>query len=183
MAKIASTDFAFPVVFEVGLPSAVGTPSFEQVQPQTSINDKLGWIIHRAELFLPTEAYAAFWAATAPFTIEMGLSNSNAFTTPKADNPAIKVRMRSVFQIATAAAGTTSRIQDNQPLVQDFTTLPGGGLLMLPYPLFGYTFISGTLPAAVAGVNTYLKLLVSQVQLTDADFFAILQANQLLISS
>lgn len=183
MAKIATTDFAFPIVFNVPFASAVDTLSFEQVQPQTSINDKLGWILHRAEWFLPHEAAQAFLNADAPFTLEVGISNSNSFTTPQSDNPAIKWRSRWTGAADNAISTGTGRNEWVAPFVSDLSTLPGGGILMLPYPLFGFTNIRGTIPTGIATVSTFFRLYVSQVQLSDSDFFAMLQANQLLISS
>lgn len=183
MAKIASTDFAFPIVFEVPIAATVATMSFEQIQPQTSINDKIGWIIHRSEWFIPKDVYDAFAAANATFSLESGIANSNSFSSPSAANPAIKIRQRKLFTSGGAAISTSSRLLDGgQPDVMDYSNLPGGGLLILPYPLFGYTYTQGTLPAALQGVNVYQKLFISQVQLSDTDFFAILTANQQLVS-
>lgn len=180
--KISSTEFSFPVTFEVAIPASTAAPTFEQIQPQSSINDRLGWIVHRAEFFHPTEVWAAWLDSTADFTLEYGIANSNSFAVPTASNPALKIRQRLVTNNNGAAAATTTHVYDQQPFVQDFSTLPGGGMLMLPYPMYGYVSVIGTLPAGIAGVNCYFTLKVSQVQLSDADFFALLQANQMFIS-
>jgi hypothetical protein len=62
------------------------------------------------------------------------------------------------------------------PIIDDFSTLPGGGILVLPNPLFVY--IQSASIASVASVA--MRAWFTSVNLSDDDYFLLAQARMLL---
>jgi hypothetical protein len=173
--KSAIGDFAFPVLF-APVESAAGTLTFTQVQTGISINERIGWVIQRIELSL-SAATIALMNATAEH-MEVGISNSNSFSSTNMNdqNPQIRWMARiSRTDYGTAANGFLEFF----PKVYDYTQLSGGGILTLPTPIYGFILMTGGATVASANIKVYVKA----IDLSDSDYFNLLQSSSLLLSS
>jgi hypothetical protein len=154
--------------------SAANTLTFAKLTTGVSIYDKIGWIINRLEWRFGG-SLNAFFNGTAD-SLALALTMSNAAASLSDTDPAIIAIRR--WQRTDFGTAANAQIQ---PLtwVDDFSTLPGGGLLVLPNPIYGAALGSGLTTAS----TTYIRMFFTPVELSDQDYFNLVQARQLLIST
>ena len=154
------------VLYDSVTQSATDTLTFEAIEIGLSLFDKVGILIHRLEWF----GHQAKLAADND-TIEFGLSTSNGWSAADSSEPSIiTFHKESVVDYGTAA---TCKLQ-RQPLLDDFTTLPGGGILTTPKPL--YLFCDSDALAAAATVK--IRLFFTIVTLKAEEYFELLETRQ-----
>jgi len=154
--------------------SAANTLTFEKLETGVSVYDRIGWVIQRIEWRMSAATQALFNGTGDLLTMALTLTNS--LTALNDDNPAlIAIRKWQRTDFGTAASASI------EPLtwIDDYSTLAGGGLLCLPNPI--YSAVLGTGLSGAASV--FIRVFFVTVQLDDKDYFNLVQARQLLISS
>jgi hypothetical protein len=154
--------------------SAGNTLTWEKLETGLSVYDKIGWVISKIKWTPYPASYAQF--NSSGDTLSMNLTMSNNITTLSISDPAIyaqKILLRT--DLGTAASGAIRAID----FEDDFSTLPGGGLMVLPNPL--YLGVQGTGLAAACTVSA--QIFFQAIQLSDQDYFNMFQARQILINS
>ncbi len=122
MAK--SKDLYVNTAYGTVVETAANTLTFSEIQTNVSIFEKIAWIISRIEWYLPTATLALIAAGDDLFT--MALTASNNLTALALNAPG--VIDLNVFQSGNVVSGW--------PIVRDFSSLPGGGKIVAPRPLF-----------------------------------------------
>lgn len=154
--------------------SGANTLTFEKLETGLSVYDKVGWIIARIEWSLSSATLALFNGTTD--VLNVALTMSNNLSSLSVDDPAnIIMRRWQRTDLGTAASGWIKPLLH----VDDFSTLPGGGLLTLPSPLYGAILGQGLSGAA----ECFIRLFFQAVELSESDYFNLIQARQLLIST
>lgn len=154
------------VLYDEVTESAANTLTFESIDVGLNIFDKVGMKLSRLE-------YSNFFGnlAADADVIRFGLSQSNSWTTPTpAESSVIDFN-----QFTVAAYGTAGNaLIHEQPYVKDFSTLPGGGLLIAPKPL--YLFAVGSNLSAASNVR--IRMFFTIVTLKPEEYFELLEARQ-----
>lgn len=135
--KIAADKFANMAIITV-TESALNTLTFKKLETGIGLMEKVAWIINRIE-YLISDIGAAMFNASGDF-LSFGLSLANSWTYPNLYETTILDWNKFVRQDIGAAASGSFEIQ---PIVKDFSSLPGGGILVPPNPLFGYAMGAG----------------------------------------
>lgn len=145
--------------------SAAGTLTFSEIPTNVSVFEKLGWILTRIEWFVPP-ATSALLVANDDL-IHMALTASDNLNALLLNAPAVVD-----YHLFEA-----SEVLRGQPLIRDFSTLPGGGKIIAPRPL--YVAIKSASLATPASVETRIsftqKELAADEYLELVDFFRIVQ--------
>jgi len=165
--------FASQAVLEV-TESAANTLTFQKLETGLSVYDKIGWVLNRVEFRLGSGVPALFNASAD--VLQMALTMSNSLTALADNDPAIYTNLM-LYRIdyGTAATGVLAE----NLYAQDFGMLPQGGILILPNPL--YLGVKGTSLTAAASVVA--RIYYSAIELSDTDYFNLVQSRQLLINS
>lgn len=166
----------FPVSMQIAVATA-STDYFETVNNGLSVTDRVGWLLQRIEDY--TEPTPAALNADGDGVIYgLTLTNSVKYQdvgiTGILNAPQYKW-VQTIYgrYFGTAASGEMSRA----PRVYSFDSLLDGGLLMVPQPLYVFGSANGGMSASV---TVMFRCWFQAVQLTDADYFNLLQANQIL---
>lgn len=154
--------------------SAANTLTFDKLETGLSVYDKIGWIIARVEWKLSSGTYALFNGTGD--TLTMALSMSNNLTSLAQTDPAL-ITQRNFVRLDFGTAANASIFENIY--VDDFSGLPGGGLLILPNPLYIALLGSGLTAAA----NVTARIFFQPITMTGDDFTNLVQARQLLIST
>lgn len=174
MAKSTLMDeFTAKVVVSITQDTA-NTLKYTKIETGVSIYDSVGWVLVRADYRLGTATVGHFNGTSDRLTC--ALVSSSIPTAISDDDPALydlQTWQRSDF--GTAASGFLHDMLASH----DFSTMPGGGLLMLPNPLYVAIESSGLADVAQCIITVYFK----QVQLSPPDYTNLIQARQLLIST
>lgn len=174
MAKTQVGDnFTSQAVFNV-TESGSNTLTFEKLETGLSVYDKIGWVIQRIDWKFNIGSFALM--NTSGDFLTAALTITNTLSTLGDENPAVLDIVKfGRHDIGTAASGLII----NPLFVHDYSTLSGGGILTLPNPLYvgvvGYG-LSG--PASIIA-----RLFFKAIELSDTDYFNLVQARQLLIST
>lgn len=171
--KLVTDSYVSQAVFDVN-ESAANTLTFEKLTTGLSVYDKIGWVICMVKYSLGGSTRAAF-NGTGDI-LSAGLTMTNSLTSLGDNDPSIY----DIIRIQRTDFGTAANAY-LEPLefIHDYSMLPGGGLLVLPEPL--YCGIAGSSLAAAAQVVT--RIYFQPVELNDQDYFNLVQARQLLIST
>lgn len=117
--------------------SAANTLTFQQLQTGAALFERRALLMHRIE-YIPSMATVNLLLDASDIII-CGLSTSNSITDLEPSNPNIFDQL----QIGMIDIGAVANMQLLfHPIVHDFSTLPGGGMLLPGYPVYG--FVKGT---------------------------------------
>lgn len=172
MAKSAAGEFTSQALLSV-TQSAANTLTSEKLETGISVYDKVGWVIQRVEWSLGNATYGFFNASGDSVTAAITMTNQ--LTAIADENPALICVNRWLrTDFGTAASGEIKNLFQ----AVDYSTLSGGGLLVLPNPIY-LTVTSNSL----TDVGTVIaRVYYKAIELSDADYFNLVQARQLLIS-
>jgi hypothetical protein len=135
--KLAADKFANMAIITVS-ESALNTLTFKKLETGISLMEKVAWVLSRIEYLISDLSAAMFNGAGD--SLSFGLSLSNAWSYPYLYETTILDWNKFVRQDLGAAA---SGLFIEQPFVKDFSSLPGGGILVPPNPLYGYAVGAG----------------------------------------
>lgn len=154
------------VLYDAVEESAANTLTFESVDVGLNIFDKVGLLISRIEY----TNWGTLLDADGD-TIQFGLSTANSITTINPSESSI-IDYNKEFVEEYGAAANALLIDDT--LLKDFSTLPGGGLLITPKPL--YLYVQGSALASAATVRA--RLFFTVIPLKPEEYFELLEARQ-----
>lgn len=153
--------------------SAAGTLTFKKLETGTSLFDKVGVLIHRVEWYPGSDIGLILATADRIFA---GITNTNTLTDLGATQDGVMIRK--VWRRADFGTAASGQLYI-EPDVDDYSQLPGGGMLMMPNPI--YLGVQGVSLASACTVTC--RILFTFVSLTNEDFFELMQARQTLIAT
>lgn len=163
MAKISVRETFVNRALVVMAMSAANTLTFQQVRFTTGLVEKIALLIHRVD-WIPTGASLREMTGIAD-NMSMAITMSNAMTGLSPVDP----RVLAVLELTSIAVAPTEPYLT--PFYMDFSTLPGGGLLVPPNPLFLGMLTAGFGAAAAFNAVIYF----SYRELSDADYLELIQ--------
>lgn len=153
--------------------SAANTLTFKKLETGVPLFEKVAWLIHRLEYFI-NDISATQFNATGDY-MTLALTASAAVATLTMEDPAcidlLQVR-RSDFG-AAANAG-----MDVFPWVRDFTTLPGGGIIVAPNPLY----LAAKGAGLVAASASLVKILYTNYPLSPDEYWELVESRRIIVS-
>lgn len=153
------------LVFAEVTESAANTLTFEQIDLGLTILQKVALLIHSIE-------YTDFWGylAAASDSVIFGLSASNSWATANPrERSIITFQNRTIVDYGTAG----NNVVWTEPVIQDFSTYPGGGLLIVPKPL--YIFVKGANLASPAHVAARIYFTIKELK--DTEYLELLETR------
>lgn len=164
MAKLTGERFANVAYGNVTM-SAANTLTFAQIVMGVGIFQKTAMILHRLEWFPTWASLKEIVAATDYLTFALVTSNRLSAISDITD-PAVIVR-RSIYGIGVAVEPA------HLPIVTDFGSMPSGGILMSPNPLYVAAITSG----AAAASQVTMKMWFTFIEMSDAEYLELLQTT------
>jgi len=137
-----------------------------------SIMDKIGLLVSRIEYFL--NAIGSLNSATD--YIYTGLASAATLVDP--GEPSDSLIIDSIRVIRTDLGAAASGVLVDFPLVRDFSTLPGGGLLVAPAPLYLWTKSSG----AAAVMPVQCRLWYTYMELAADEYWQLVESRRVISS-
>lgn len=153
--------------------SAANTLTFKKLETGVSIQDRIAWIVTRLEWFHAAFAASIFNGDGDNLTLCLSTSNALASLSQTDAN------ILHMVEISRRDFGTAANaMMVIRPLTIDLSTMPGGGLVLLPNPLYAGAVGSGL---ASATTNT-LRMYYTTQELSDSDFMSLVNARRLISS-
>lgn len=140
--------------------SAANTLSFAEIPTNVDVFAKSAWVLHRLEWYIP-EAVWDLLVASAD-SVQIALTSSRQISTLKLDNSAVI----DLLELMEVTWNATSILISQNPIIRDFTGLPGGGLIIAPRPL--YIAVKGT--SLTAAVDAELRGYFTRLDLTADEY-------------
>lgn len=143
--------------------SGANTLTFSEIQTNTNVFDKTAWVISRIEWFFSQATRALMLAADD--TLTCALTFSQGLTSLALSNPAVI----DLFQYEYGFQCLS------MPIIRDFSTFPGGGIIVAARPLFIAMTSTSIASAASSQVrfNFTMKELAADEYLELVDFYRI----------
>lgn len=171
-AKIKTDEFANTASITV---TETGNNTLTYVQLQTGIglNEKVAWIINRIEYYISSYFSDLFNADNDE--LHLGVSQANVLASQNTlaayRDPALidKIAIHRC-DLGVAASGFYREL----PIIKDFSSLPGGGLIMAPVPLFGFAQGVGLASAS----SSVIKLFYTQIELAVDQYWQLVEARR-----
>lgn len=164
------TNVAHIVVTE----SAAATLTFKKLETGISVMEKVAWIIHRLEYYLPSVTSANFNGDSDALQGALCAANTLADLEDMSNPALLDMFFLRRIDLGVAASGTWFE----SPKVKDFAGFPGGGLLIPPNPL--YAALKGT--GTVAAMTMRLRIFYSPVTLKTEEFWQLVEAYRVISS-
>jgi len=153
--------------------SAANTLTFKKLETGISLTEKVGWVINRVEYYLSALNVTQFNAAAD--TLYYGLALGNGFSVPAVDRNEI-IDYNSIERIDLGAVATGYFLL--KPFIKDLSTLPGGGILIPPAPL--YLWAKGESLAAAAIVTARIHYTMRNLKVDE--YWELVEARRVLQS-
>lgn len=151
--------------------SAAGTLTFAGLSVFSNVLGQKGMVIHRAEYFRLPAAIGLLIADDD--RLEFGISGSNSMTDIDLDDPEVYDYNLCIME----AYGTAANILEFQdPILKDWSNLPGGGLLVPADRL--YMWIRGSSLASAASMS--VRFWYTILDLSAQDYLELAQALRVL---
>lgn len=150
--------------------SAANTLTFSEIQTNVSIFEKVAWLLQRIEWYFTYATYALL--GDSGDTIDAALCSSNQITALSLSNPGV-IDLMTMYKLEASDVGYNYQMQ---PLVRDFGSLGGGGLLIAPRPLYVGIKGTGVASVATAACRFYFK----QIQLKPDEYLELIDFYRLV---
>jgi len=155
--------------------SAANTLTFKKLETGMSIMDKVAWVISRVEYYINhleaayfnTDTDSLFMALTVSNTINTLISGRIEYDPAVLHGIAIQR-----LDIGAAASG----FLEVRPLVFDFSTLPGGGLIAPPNPL--YLAVQGV--GLATAETVWARLYYTNLELTTDQYWELIESRRII---
>lgn len=167
MAKDVFSQIAYIHVVE----SAANTLTFAGLSVFTNVLSQQGMVLHRVEYSL-TSATISELAASSD-RVSFGLTGSNSLTSTVLSDPEVYDE-RSVKRQDMGTAGNAILVEN--PIVADWTMLPGGGKLVPADRLYGY--IQGT--SLTNPTDMHVRIYFTLLDMSAADYLELAQSMRVL---
>jgi hypothetical protein len=153
--------------------SAANTLTFKKIETGISFDRQVAWVINRLEFTLGSILAANFNGDGDG--LEYGLSIANSWSTVTLSE--LSIIDYNSYQRADYGAAA-SAIFHRQPFQKDFSSLPGGGMIIAPSPL--YFWSKGT--GLVSATNNSCRIYYTILELDGAAALELFQARRAIIS-
>lgn len=156
------------IIFQTVTQASANDLVFAEIDVGLNLFDKVGLLINRVEYDLTglvNEMQATTDAA------QMGLTASNQITSLDFSERAVI----DYLELDNSIHGTAANLQTFIfPFIRDFSTMPGGGILVSPKPLYLALDSTGFASAQNVTARIYFTIL----KLSDADYFELLESRR-----
>jgi len=150
--------------------SSANTNTFEKFDFPFSIMDKVGLLISRVEYWFTSLVYLD---SSTDYVVGALTVSKNTSSLTDIEDPTIIDSMRVLRQdLGTAASGFFF----TQPFTRDFSTLPGGGLLVAPNPL--YLAVGSYNAGGVVGVS--FRMYYTAVELSPEEYWQLVESRRII---
>jgi len=174
-SKTAMGDFVQKAVLTTTM-SASNTLTFEKLETGLSAFDKIGWVLQKLVWTVSPATLALFNGTGDSLEGHLTMSNSIAAANLSAANPSVYAsKALSRLDFGTAANALLAPTD----FVDDFSTMAGGGILILPNPIYLGVVSTGLTAAATLILLMYFKA----VPLEEADYTNLVLSRQTLITT
>lgn len=151
--------------------SGANTLTFQEMESGFGILEKRAWVISRIEYYIPGTEKGRVTAQED--TLRAGLSLSNKIGDVGLERPEVI----DLIEVVAVVAGTPANVQTTfTPEIHDFSSLPGGGLIVAPKPIYG--FVEGVSIGAAATVEMRIYFIIKELK--DADFLQLLEMSRMI---
>ena len=154
------------VLYDAVTESAANTLTFEEVNVGLNIFDKVGLLVSRIEY----TNWGSLLDADGD-TIQFGISASNSWASAVPSETSI-IDYNKMFIEGYGTPANALLMQDT--LLKDFSTLPSGGILITPKPL--YLWVAGSALASASTVR--MRMFFTVVKLSSEEYFELLESRQ-----
>lgn len=154
--------------------SGASTLTFQQLQTGGQLFERRAIIIHRVD-YVIAKATQNLLVNLAD-RLEFGLSLSNLLTTIPITDPNIVDLVQIDYEGIALSTPATNWAYQEAPHVRDFSMLPGGGLIVPAFPLFG--FVRGTSLGSAATIA--LRGYFTVKELAAEEFVELVQALRVI---
>jgi hypothetical protein len=159
------------IVYQTIDESAANTLTFQQIQTGYGSLDKKGWLISRIEWYLPLATLNQLGQAAD--LIQVALTTSNLVSSLTLQDASL-IDLMELGIIVWTAVGVSPVYK---PLIRDFSNLPGGGRIVLPYPL--YLAVKGT--DLGGAISAACRIFFTEIDLDEAGWMELVQQTRLLV--
>ncbi len=167
---MAAREDRYPNIASISVvESAANTLTFKRLETGGVLFERRAFLIHQIHYALSAAAIVA-----AADSVKMGLATNSTITSIDWDDPNVLdwVTMRRL-DMGTAASGQLYIT----PWVRDFATLPGGGLLVPSFPLYG--FVEGD---SVASAQTSkMRIYFTVKELSPVEYIELVEAMRVVV--
>lgn len=143
--------------------SAANTLTFEEMNVGLNVFDKVGLVISRIEI---NWEVASQYMVAAGDVVRFAITQSDQITGIGYGQRAV------IWQWAIRSPG--ANVEPLQNISADFSTLPGGGLLITPRPVF-VALESGSIATAL---TAYFRIYFTVLSLQPSEYFELLESRQ-----
>lgn len=144
--------------------------TFSEISTNVNVFSKEAWILHRIEYYLPWAAQALL--AGSADIIQIALTMTNSISTLDLSTAGVI----DLWEIMRRDAGTPANaVFHENPYIRDFTTMPGGGIIIAPRPLYIACDSDSIASAATVNMRFYFERIELQADeyLELVDFYRI----------
>lgn len=154
------------------LESAANTLSYALFDFPFSIMDKMGLLINRVEYFFGSISQLN----TTGDECIVGLIAAKSISDPTVQNDPVMLDSMKIERddFGTAASGTINW----QPLIKDFSALPGGGILVAPSPLSAFIKATG----AAAACQCWIRMYYTYMSLSTEEYWQLVESRRIISS-
>lgn len=151
--------------------SGATTLTFSEIPTNVDVFSKQAWILHRLDWYLPAASLDLIVGNLDE--VRLALTSSDKITSLDPSNPAVI----DTFVIGGHFATSVGFAYRDNPMIRDFSNLPGGGLIIAPRPLFIGILGVSIASAATGSVRGYFtqRTLSADEYLELVDFYKIVQ--------
>ena len=152
--------------------TAANTLTFNEIQTGVAIFEKIAWVIHAIDYHVPVAAWNEL--SGDDDEVIMGLCVSNQITSTALNQMAIVHQLR----VGSMASGTVGNLETRDLIRRsEFSSWPGGGLIIPPSPLFA--FAQGASLAAAVSVD--LLIYYTHMALKADEYWELVESRRLVI--
>jgi hypothetical protein len=173
MADKKMDQFANQAVITV-LESAANTFTSKKLETGISISEKVAWIINRIEYNLALFSAGQFNSDSDTCIYGLGVSASFPNGPALAETAILDYNSRTRLDLGVAATGQFAI----QPIVKDFSSLPGGGILVPPVPIYLFCQSVGCVAAQTVVARMWYTLL----QMSPDQYWELVEARRIISS-
>ena len=158
------------IVYATVTESVADTLTFQQIQTGYGSLEKVGWVISRLEYYVTSATQQAINAAGD--YLQTALVTSNLISELSLASSQVLDMMDIQSHVVTGVGFELIY----EPLIRDFSNLPGGGKLCLPYPI--YLAVDSNGLALTAEVSCRINF--TEIELQDQEWMELVQQTRLL---
>ena len=152
--------------------ASAGTAVYEKFAFPFSIMDKMALLISRIEYLFGS--LQNLNSGTDYVLSGLSVSSNVSDLTIQSDPAVIDSCRIARYDFGTAASGMLQQ----QPLIKDFSSLPGGGLLVAPNPLYGFCLSSG----AGGVMLCWIRMYYTYMELSSDEYWQLVESRRVISS-